>query len=52
VLREAEDFDISGMIGASSPTIVVGNHYVKTIECEEACVGTNPTMYLANQLPN
>jgi GNAT superfamily N-acetyltransferase len=44
VLREAEDFDISGMIGASSPTIVVGNHYVKTIECEEACVGTNPTM--------
>jgi GNAT superfamily N-acetyltransferase len=37
VLREAEDFDISGMIGASSPTIVVGNHYVKTIESEEVC---------------
>lgn len=31
-LMEAEDFDISSSIGVPSPAIVVGNHYVKTIE--------------------
>lgn len=31
-LMEAEDFDISALIGVPSPAIVVGNHYVKNID--------------------